>query len=762
VSARCRRGVPTRFFPCIGLILLGVLVLSTVVRPSAAPSDSPISFLPPVNYVKPSAGDLTAADFDKDARLDIAVVGGGSASILYGKGDGTFAPATDYPVGDNLAQVIAADVDGDGLLDMVIADDNTNSVDVLINLGSRAFAPPVRYPVGTKPYGVTASDFNGDGRRDLAVSNNDSHNMCVLLNKGDGTFAPAVFYGGGRYPGRILSADLNRDGKTDLAMSNYVSAEVSLYFGDGSGRFSGGGSYRTGGEYPAQVVTDDFNGDGLLDLATANTFGNTISLFFGDGTGRFQDPIIHPGNQYPHMMASADLDGDGDPDLATPNNGTNYFSVLENVGLGNFLLPIRFTSGGTDTRTLTIGDFDADGLPDVAVGNGGSGTVSVFINSSLGATPAVRFVTLDSAHASPCQAVRGVVTLTAAAPPGGALVTLSSTNPAAGVPANVKVPAGETRVGFTLTLRPVTSVQTGVIAAAYNGTFQRALLMVRPASVSLLTITPNPVVGGKTATARVSIGCPADAKGFVVTLASSHPEAAAVPATVTVPAGVSTAIFAVLTRAATSPVTSLITATADGVGQSAMLQVLPAATPGNLLLNGSFEEPDISANGPGWLTYGPAGFFQYPTVADFIPGWQITRGNIDVKYRYWLAKDGQQSIDLVGDMPASIEQSFPTVPGRDYVFSGWIGHNPDNTYAAQGFGNVFLNRVFLVQLLHRDRNATRSNMRWTSFSSRFRAAASTTSLEITDCSGTPFPGGLVLDGLSVAPVGASGVAGVRP
>src|SRR5205823_13678177 len=105
----------------------------------------------------------------------------------------------------------------------------------------------------------------------------------------------------------------------------------------------------------------------------------------------------------------------------------------------------------------------------------------------------------------------------------------------------------------------------------------------------------------------------------------------------------------------------VITVNIDGLIRTNILEVRPVPPPPpptpptmvNLLVNGSFEEPDTSGSSMGWLTYGPDSRPNHPAVAPSIPGWTIIRGTIDVKSRYWQATDGRQSIDLVGDSPAT-------------------------------------------------------------------------------------------------------------
>jgi hypothetical protein len=263
----------------------------------------------------------------------------------------------------------------------------------------------------------------------------------------------------------------------------------------------------------------------------------------------------------------------------------------------------------------------------------------------------------------------------------------------------------------------------------------------------LFTILPNPVEGGQSAVGQVILTQPAGLGGVVLLLTSSNPAAAVAPAAVTVPTGANTITFPIVTFAVASPTVATISVSSPGGDASARLQVNPPATPplpppapsGNLLINGSFEEPVTSSS---WSTLS----------GNSLPGWRITRGSVDViAATYWQAAPGfgRQSLDLAGSEPAAIEQSFPTQPGQEYVFSGWMAHNPDNPAMVEGRGNVFLNGQFLAQLYHRDPQATRADMKWVSFAYRFRAAAPMTTLTIEEVTNLWPIGGLALDGLAV-------------
>jgi FG-GAP-like repeat len=93
-----------------------------------------------------------------------------------------------------------------------------------------------QFATGLRPVSVIVGDFNGDGILDLAVAN-DSRTVSILLGKLDGTFAPRVDYATGTTPSSVVAADFNGDGKLDLAIANISDNTVSILIGNGDGTF---------------------------------------------------------------------------------------------------------------------------------------------------------------------------------------------------------------------------------------------------------------------------------------------------------------------------------------------------------------------------------------------------------------------------------------------------------------------------------------------------------------------------------------------
>jgi hypothetical protein len=190
--------------------------------------------------------------------------------------------------------------------------------------------------------------------------------------------------------------------------------------------------------------------------------------------------------------------------------------------------------------------------------------------------PILLSLTVSPATVTGGASATGTVTLDRAAPAGGAVVSLSASNPsAATVPAGVTVAAGSSSATFTVASKPVAATASLTVTASYRGVGRTAPLTVEAAVLSGLTLTPASMAGGcGSSTGKVTLSGKAPTGGLVVALTDDIP-AAAVPASVTVPAGASSATFPVPTTTVTAAQSGTVTASLSGGAKSASLTVRP-------------------------------------------------------------------------------------------------------------------------------------------------------------------------------------------
>jgi len=161
----------------------------------------------------------------------------GSVGVLLGKGDGTFRAVKTYPSGgDGAVSVAVADLNKDGKPDILVANCGPEAcgpgspggnVGVLMGKGNGSFKAVVSYPAENSPFNVLAADMNGDGTLDIVVSNWGTPNagtndgaVTVLLGRGNGTFRPAqTFPSGGAEAPSVAVADVNKDGRPDIVLA---------------------------------------------------------------------------------------------------------------------------------------------------------------------------------------------------------------------------------------------------------------------------------------------------------------------------------------------------------------------------------------------------------------------------------------------------------------------------------------------------------------------------------------------------------------
>ncbi|GEM_PF-5033993 len=246
--------------------------------------------------------DLSVAicgDVNGDDKLDLITVvndySNSSVSVFLNTSSGniSFAEKVDFKMGSysNLSTLIGADINSDGLIDLVIADDYKDTISVLINTsasGTISFEQ-TDLIVGEKPIAIVATDVAGDSQLDLIVANQDSDTVSVLINTSSGgmsSFAQLT-YAAGDTPSGVTTADVDGNGRADIIITNKNSDTVSVLKNTaaiGAVGFADKIDFITG-DYPSDVTSADVNDDGKADLIVANYYDDTVSVLLNTGVG---------------------------------------------------------------------------------------------------------------------------------------------------------------------------------------------------------------------------------------------------------------------------------------------------------------------------------------------------------------------------------------------------------------------------------------------------------------------------------------------
>ncbi len=483
----------------------------------AAPRlETPRLFKPPQTYPGGGAGgafQLATGDLNGDAKVDVAVAdlclsvadcSTGGVGILLGDGDGTFQNGQTFASGGVEALSVAmGDVNGDGLLDVVVANQCQSAsectrgvVGVLLGNGDGTFQSARSfYSGGYYASAIAVADVDGDGKLDLLVVNSCvSNSDCkkgevgVLLGNGDGTFHAAQSYStNGAYPAGIAVVDVNGDDKLDLIVANNSfignksSGAVTVLLGNGDGTFQPAVGYASGGQGASAVAAIDVNGDGKLDLLVANVSGTSsqaagaLGVLLGNGDGTFQPAQSYStSGSSSFSVAGADVSGDGNPDAIVSNYcGINdpactspSVTVFLGSGNGSFTASKTYKPGGLYTESVAVADVTGDGRPDLLVDNfspigNSDANIGVLLSTA-------HFATTTRVSSDPSPSLYGEsVTLTA---------NVSSVDPHISPSGGVTFKMGSESLGFAKISDGVATLKTSklhlgtdTITATYGG-----------------------------------------------------------------------------------------------------------------------------------------------------------------------------------------------------------------------------------------------------------------------------------------------------
>jgi FG-GAP-like repeat len=365
-------------------------------------------------YAVPNPNAIVSGDFNNDGKPDLVQCCNSTGLIFRaGNGDGSFqGAATAASAPEGAAALVAADVNGDGKLDLVglpaygnyPAAPNGTGLAIWLGNGDGTFQAPVVYPTTDSNQDVAVGNFFSDGRLDIAVG--ETNGLIELFrNEGDGTFAAdgSINLGSGTYM-TLAAGDLNSTGVSDLAAatSNGSTGAVYALWNDGKGNFT---QQELSSSYALPVVgMSRVNGDGMMDILVSYTCNPTPSgmekgpeyqacagfdVYYGQGDNHLykRTVVTDPGVYNVGRPFGVDVNGDGYGDIADAGGLGSWASFGLLVWQGNADGSFQQTAQDFITNTSSVGsmtaaDFARNGMMSFAISQDTDQNAAFFINST--------------------------------------------------------------------------------------------------------------------------------------------------------------------------------------------------------------------------------------------------------------------------------------------------------------------------------------------------------------------------------------------
>jgi hypothetical protein len=314
--------------------------------------------------------------------LIVANKGSNTVSIRLCNDNGTFRALTNFAVGDQPTGVRSARLNADIFEDVIVANSGTNTVSILRNLNGVSFAPATNYVVGLtgtpEPVAVAANDVTGDGLLDILVANANENTVSALINDGLDGYVLWTNFSVGTRPVSVGTADLNNDGLWDIFTANKTAGTLTVLIRTNDSAFAAPQTitlFAGGNPQPVQALAADIDGDDLTDIVTVNYASNTVSILKGPG---FAVTTNYSVGSAPSGLLLRDLNRDSMEDITVVNSGDNSVTILINSGDGTFEAgPVK--SVGSNPAAIAGSNFDTGGFTDIAVANNGDNTVSILV-----------------------------------------------------------------------------------------------------------------------------------------------------------------------------------------------------------------------------------------------------------------------------------------------------------------------------------------------------------------------------------------------
>ncbi len=319
---------------------------------------------------------IAVGDFNRDGKVDLALANfnDNNISVLRGNGDGTFQNAVTYAVGVNPTSVISGDFDGDGYPDLAVANSdpfsfNPGTVSILLGDGAGNFQAPQNFTVGLQPYSLVAADFNGDSIIDFAVANENSGgngNMGISLNQVCPVTHLGVTAPASTIVGEAFTFNVSALNAYNRVFSAYTGIDVfgatgggqfpfPYTFGladNGSHQFNNGGIITSAGQQ--FVISHESPNNSIFGVSSAITVNQasttaTVALTSGNNPSAYGQTLTFTATVSPQFSGTP-------TGTVIFSDGANSLGAgTTSAGAGTWTLSTSALAGGPHTLTASYG-----------------------------------------------------------------------------------------------------------------------------------------------------------------------------------------------------------------------------------------------------------------------------------------------------------------------------------------------------------------------------------------------------------------------
>lgn len=345
------------------------------------------TFDPPVKYY---AGDLpmstVTADMNNDGNMDLLIANelGNDVRIFAGNANGTFQPAVSYATGASPRNLVAADFNKDGFKDFAASNDNANSITVYLATALNTFSSSVTYPlVGTSISSteMVAADMNSDTILDLLISDSQNNTVIMLLGSSNGTFQNAQAFSTDKNPNEIVVADFNNDGAIDFATVNKEAYNVTVVLNNSS--------YITTAGNPSFCIGDSVQLTASPGFSYAWNTGATTQSIYVSATGTYSVSITNQSGSCTTVPPSVSVSSQSAPSVTFNTDGNGRRCETDgNINLANI--------GGMPQGGVYSGSFVNNGIFNAAAAGGGAHVVTYSYTNGCGTDSESDTIFLDA------------------------------------------------------------------------------------------------------------------------------------------------------------------------------------------------------------------------------------------------------------------------------------------------------------------------------------------------------------------------------